>query len=92
MMLKCSGLWLADVWNLCMTASQWLHSFCRQTGLFVFPAQNAVLFIIFAKKAFLVLFLLCVRIEHTSYTNTRFRYLSNIVSFTHYIFIIHFEL
>ncbi len=91
MMLKCRGLWLVDVWSLCMTASQWLHSFCSQTGLFVFPAQNAVLFINFCQKALLVLFLLCVRIEHNSYTKSLFRYLSNIVLLTHILFI-HYEL
>ncbi len=54
MMSKRSGLWLAVVWSLFMTASQWLHSFCRQTGLFVFPAQNGLL--LFAKKALLFYF------------------------------------
>ncbi len=54
----------------------------------LFPAQNSLLFINFCQNALLV-FLLCVRIEHTSYTNTLFRYLSNIVLFSHYIIFIH---
>ncbi len=48
-------------------------------------------FITFCQKGPFILFLLCVRIEHILYTNTRFRYLSNMVVFTHYILFVPYE-
>ncbi len=59
-------------------------------GCLCFPLKTLFCLLIFAKKALLVLFLICECIEHTSYTNTLFRYLCNIVSFTYifYFFII----